>query len=417
MTTRVEDVTFRGLFTNRDFAVLYATGTQSQLGDQLARVALTVLVFTRTGSAFLTATTYALTFLPALIGGITLSGLADTKPRRTLLVGCDAVRAVVYALMAIPRVPLVAVCVLLVLAVLMGSPYNAAEPALVADIFDGPRYLAAIGLRTATLQAAQLVGFAAGGLVVAVTGARAALLIDAATFAASAIILRLLLSSYPAASGGQRTAGQVRRGVRAVAADPRLRVLLGFAWLMALWVIPEGLAAPYADAHGGGATSVGILLAANPAGNLLGTLLLTRWIPSASRERLLGVLAFASGLPLLMCAAGPPISLAVLLWGVCGVFTAYLVVVIAEFVAIVPSTVRGQAIGLASASLLAAQGIGLIVGGAMDTVWGTGTAIAVAGGLGSLLALPLALARHRLREVESAGERSDTVRGAHRMGG
>ena len=39
------------------------------MGDQLARVALSVLVFARTDSAALTGLTYALTFVPAFIGG------------------------------------------------------------------------------------------------------------------------------------------------------------------------------------------------------------------------------------------------------------------------------------------------------------------------------------------------------------
>src|SRR5690242_17624323 len=139
VTAATEQVTFSGLFRNRDFAVLYFAGTQSQLGDQLARVALSILVFARTGSGLLTATTYALTYLPAVAGGVLLAGLADTKPRRGLLVACDLIRAALFALMAISSMPLAVVCVLLVIAVLVGAPYNAAETALVADIYSGAR--------------------------------------------------------------------------------------------------------------------------------------------------------------------------------------------------------------------------------------------------------------------------------------
>ena len=396
MTHRVKEVTFHGLFGKRDFAVLYLAGTQSQLGDQLARVALSILVFSRTGSGLLTATTYALTYLPAVAGGVLLSGLADTRPRRGLLVACDLIRAALFALMAISSMPLAVVCVLLVIAVLVGAPYNAAEPALVADIYSGSQYQAAIGLRTATLQAAQLIGFAGGGVVVALTGAHVALAIDAATFAASALVLRLLLSAFPAAASGHNTVEQMRTGVRTVAADPQLRVLLGFAWLNAFWIVPEGLAAPYAAAHGGGATAVGVLLAASPTGSLIGTLVMSRWLPDGSRSRLIGVFAFLCGLPLLACGLGPPVWLAAVLWGTCGLFVAYLIIVIADFVAIVAAPVRGQAIGLASSSLLAAQGVGLILGGVLAAAGGSELAIAVAGAVGSLLAAPLAVSRHRL---------------------
>jgi MFS family permease len=392
--TRADKVTYRSLFAHREFAVLWIAGAQSQLGDQLARVALSVLVFTRTGSGFATAATYALTYLPAFVGGIALAGLADLYPRRRLLVVCDLLRAVLFALMAIPAIPLAVLCVLLVFAVLVGSPYSAAEPAIVADMFNGDRYSSAIGIRTATGQAAQLVGFAVGGLVVAATGARAALMIDAITFAASALVLQAALTYRPAvAAVGRRGVEQIKVGLRTVSRDRRLRQLLALAWLAGFWIVPEGLAAPYAAQHGGGPSAVGILLAANPAGNLIGVLVLTRWVPTRRRPPLVGLLAILSGVPLILCGFGPGIAVAAVLWGSCGLFSAYLVLIVTEFVAIVPPNVRGQAIGIAGSGLLAAQGIGLLIGGAVAAVWAVAPAIAMAGAVGSLLAAPLTLAR------------------------
>ncbi|HZZ97518.1 MAG TPA: MFS transporter [Jatrophihabitantaceae bacterium] len=391
-----ERVTFLSLFTSREFATLWLAGAQSQIGDQLARVALSVLVFDRTGSGLATAATYALTLLPAVVGGVVLTGLADRYPRRTLIVVCDGLRAVLFALMAIAALPLPVLCVLLVAAVLCGSPYNAAEPAIVADMYQGDAYTAAIGVRTATVQTAQLIGFAAGGLVVALTGAHTALAIDAATFAVSAVLLQIGLVYRPAvATVARHGLEQIRIGFRTVAGDRRLRLLLALAWLAAFWTIPEGLAAPYASAHGGGPTSVGILLAANPAGNLIGVVVLTRWVPTALRPRLLGLLAIASGLPLILCGLGPGIAVTTVLWGLSGLLSAYLVLIVTEFVAIVPPNVRGQAIGLASSGLLAAQGIGLLIGGGIASLWAVGPTIAVAGVAGSLVAVPLAVARRQ----------------------
>jgi predicted MFS family arabinose efflux permease len=401
VTTTAPAVTFRSLFRDREFAALWLAGAQSTIGDQLGRVALSILVFERTGSGLATAATYALTMLPAVVGGIVLTGLADRFARRTLVVACDVLRAGLFALMAIPGMPLPIVCVLLVAAVLCGSPYNAAEPAIVADMYFGDRYTAAIGVRTATSQAAQLLGFAGGGLIVAATGARHALDIDALTFLVSAILLRWGLTHRPAVTSvARRGITQISQGFRIVAHNRRLRILLGIAWLAAFWVIPEGLAAPYANAHGGGPTSVGILLAANPCGNLIGVLVLTRWVPSASRPRLIGLLAILSGLPLVPCGFDPGVAVAAVLWGLSGLLCAHLVLIVTEFVTIVPPHVRGQAIGLASSGLLAAQGIGLLIGGAVASAWAVGPAIAVAGATGSLLAVPLAVARRAARPPE-----------------
>jgi len=121
---------FRSVFAEREFRWLWVAGVQSLVGDQLARVALSVLVFQRTDSTLLTAAVYALTFLPAFLGGLLLGGLADRYPRRRVLISCDLVRAGLVATMALPSMPLAAVGALLTLATMVGAPFKAAEPAL-----------------------------------------------------------------------------------------------------------------------------------------------------------------------------------------------------------------------------------------------------------------------------------------------
>lgn len=63
-------VGFAGVLRQREFGLLWLADVQSLLGDQLARVALAVLVYERTRSGFAAAAVYALTFLPALIGSL-----------------------------------------------------------------------------------------------------------------------------------------------------------------------------------------------------------------------------------------------------------------------------------------------------------------------------------------------------------
>src|SRR5829696_10543253 len=91
---RAAPATFREVFAVSEFRALWSAELLSVVGDQLARVALSVLVFQRTNSAGLTALTYALTYLPDLVGGPLLSGRADRFPRRTIMVTTDLLRAV-----------------------------------------------------------------------------------------------------------------------------------------------------------------------------------------------------------------------------------------------------------------------------------------------------------------------------------
>jgi hypothetical protein len=391
MSAPAPATSFRGVLRVREFRALWLADVQSLVGDQLARVALSVLIFERTGSGFATATGYALTFLPALFG-TPLGVLADRLPRREFLVGGDLARAVLFACMALPHLPLAAVAALLVAAILIGAPWKAAESALVADVLAEEGYVLGSALRLATGQAAQLAGFAVGGAVVAAIGPSAALAVDAATFALSAVVLRAALAWRAAArsqDGGAHPSWVA--GVAVVLRDRALRRLVGYAWLIGVLVVPEGIAAPYAAQFGGGAQSVGLLLASAPAGTLVGTLLFIRVVPSATRDRLTPVLAIAAGLPLIACLTEPGLSGSMLLWATSGSAMAYQIQVMTTFVRATPAQSRGQAIAFASSGMLAAQGIGLILGGLGTSFVAPTTVVAVAGAVGSLLAAVIAV--------------------------
>ena len=125
-----------------EFRALWFAEAQSVFGDQLAKVALTILVYDRTGSALLAAIVYALTFLSALAGGLGLSQLADRFPRRQLMVTCTLAQAAVVGLMAIPGMPIAVLCVLVFAIGLIQSPAAAAQNAVTREVFtDDELYL------------------------------------------------------------------------------------------------------------------------------------------------------------------------------------------------------------------------------------------------------------------------------------
>ncbi|MGI8666253.1 MAG: MFS transporter [Jatrophihabitans sp.] len=414
-------VTFAAVLRVREFRVLWLADSQSAIGDQIARVALSVLVFERTASAVLTALTYALTFLPALIGGALLSGLADRLPRRRVLIVADLIRAVLFGAMAMPHLPIWVLCVLLVLAVLTESPFTAAESSLIPSILqDGDYYVVGTALRTITNQVAQLAGFAGGGLAIALIGARAGLGLDAATFAVSALVIWLGVEARPASVTEQDTpppgfgASALAAGLRLVFGHPQLRVLLGLSWLAGVYVVPEGVAAPYAAASHHGATAVGLLMAAMPAGTALGTYLFVRLIPTANRSRWMGPLGIAAGVPLICCWMVPDLPLSLVLWACSGLFFCYQVQVVTVYIRMVPDNQRGQAVGIASSGLLAVQGVGLLVGGLVAGVAGVGWAVGGAGTIGLLIALWLTWLWSRVSRSAATAVPLVTSSGQHR---
>ncbi len=401
-------ITFGDVLRVAEFRSLWMADAQSMAGDQLARVALSILVFERTNSAALTALTYALTFLPAIVGGALLSGLADRLPRRSVMIGCDVIRAVLLAAMAMPHLSLWAICVLLVASVLAGRPFSSAEQALLPDILEGDAYVVGSALRMMTNQTAQLAGFAVGGVVISVIGPRAGLAVDAATFALSALIITLTVRHRPAPAHNPEEDGtrpstwrQLSAATRLIATDSRLRTLLALGWLAAFLVVPEGLAAPYAHQLSAGATAIGLLMAAGPAGGALGAYLFVR-IPERRRVVLIGPLAAASGLALTGTILEPGLPASIALWGVSGLFAAYQVQAAASFVRAVPNRHRGQTVGLASSGLLAVQGLGVLLFGVAADQLGAADAIALAGAIALALAIPLGFAWQRARQPAAA---------------
>src|SRR6516165_10584418 len=115
--------TFGQVFAVGEFRALWLAQVLSVAGDQLARVALTLLVFDRTHSALLAAVTFAASVVPTFIGGIALAGLADRLARRKVMIACDVIRVALVAMMALPGVPITVLVVLLFLVTMIGAPF------------------------------------------------------------------------------------------------------------------------------------------------------------------------------------------------------------------------------------------------------------------------------------------------------
>jgi MFS family permease len=394
---------FREVFAVGEFRALWFAELLSVVGDQLARVAISILVLERTGSAGLTALTYALTYLPDMVGGPLLSGLADRFPRRSVMVTADLLRAVLVAGMAVPGMPVAVIAVLLVIARLANSPFAAAQAATLPVVLEGERYVVGQTVRQITNQTAQLAGFAGGGVLVALLGTSQALATDSASFLLSGLLIWFGVRRRPAPErDGAEPATVLRQlaaGARIIWRDPRLRSLVGLAWLAGFVIVPEGLAAPYAKEIGEGTYAVGLLLAAHPAGIAVGAFLIGRVARPDIRQRLIGPLAVLAVLPLVGYALKPNLIGVIALLLVSGACAGYQVAASATFMRIVPDSGRGQAFGLAGSGLFAMQGLGLVAGGVLVSAIGSVSAtVAVVGAAGTLIAIPAALAWQRARQ-------------------
>ena len=379
--------TYREVFAVREFRALFFAQLASVTGDQFARVALVVVVYQRTASASLTALTYALTFLPAAVGPL-LAGLADRHPRRSVMVAADLVRALLVLVMAVPGMPLAALWVLLVAVQLGAAPFNAARSATLPAVLDGDRYVVAVSVSSMTYQVALLAGFVGGGGLVLWIGASGALLVDAVTFVVSAWLIRSGVQPRPRPQRPDRAPGWLR-GVAAggglIVRDRRLRMLMVLLCVPAFAVTAEGLAVPYAADLGLGATAVGLLMAADPAGSVVGGWLINRMAPRR-RRRWIGPLAVLSCAVLVVVAVRPNLAVTLVVLAASGVASAYLYPVNAEFVRAAPDSQRGQVFGFGQAAMRVAQGAAVLVAGVAAELTRPAVVIAASGAAGAVVA-------------------------------
>jgi predicted MFS family arabinose efflux permease len=391
--------TFRQVFGVSEFRALWTAQVLSVIGDQLARVALTLLVFERTGSALLAAITFAVSIVPAFVGGLTLSGLADRLPRRQVMIASDLSRAVLVAIMAIPRMPVFLMICIFGFVTLIGAPFNAARAALYPDILTGDLYVLGTAVTLTTLQFAQVIGFAAGGAIVELFGVQTSLLVDSSTFLVSALLTRALVRARPTANAAPRvrslSLSDLSAGMRLVFGNPALRTPMLLGLLVAFYDIPEGVVAPLSRSLGGGDLAAGLILAAAALGASLGAVGFSRLVSPERRLRWMTRIAPLAPGVLILFAFRPALPAALVILTISGIFDCYQVAANAKFVQATPPSQRSQAFGIVQGGMSLGQGTAMILAGAAADRFAPGLVIAVGGAIGAMAAIVVALTRPR----------------------
>jgi MFS family permease len=398
--------TFRDVFAVREFRALWFSEILSVTGDRLALVALTLLVYERTRSPLLAALAYAAGYLPWVIGGLFLADLADRYPRRSVMVVCDAVRAVLVAAMVVPRVPLLALVALLFATTMFAPPFESARASITPDILDGEHYALGTAVIQTTFLAGQVVGAAGGGLAVAFLGVRVALVIDALTFVLSGLFIGLGTRARPAAAkpGAVESSpwARMRDGFKLVFGDRALRTLVLLGWLVAFYTIPEGIAAPYAAKLGGGSITTGLVLASTVFSTTIATPLFTRFVRPRRRLAWMGPLAVLTCATLVLTALRPGLAASLVIFSLSAAFGIYQIAANTAFVVRVPNERRAQAFGIANMGVIVGQGATFVAAGAAAEVVTPAAVIAVGGGIGAVAGIILTL---RWRHVSPPGGR------------
>lgn len=385
----------------RDFRLLLGSSFASQIGDWASRLAIAVLVFERTGSPGAVGFSAALFVLPWLGLGQYLSASVDRFGARRTMMACDVLRALLFVAIAAGP-PLPVIFGLVFCAATLDPVFEANRAALVFGVVTEDEYPSAIVSAQTFNQVAHVCGAGLGGLLVASIGVSFALLVNAGSFALSAMLVALIRSNPTGESAGTAT-DRLRTAVRFLRDDDvSRRALIGTLALASMGTGVESQVPVYvSDVFDGSTALVGPFAMLVPASMLVSI----RVVP---REGLDDEVLGRSARVAVVCALGS----AVLLWlgsslGVPGGLAAFALVgagyVFVTFSNLVvgrriPEDGRASVFAVLQASVFLATSSGaLLVGGLAELVGvrvACGSAMAVAAAGVALAVFPGMLTRH-----------------------
>jgi len=288
----------------------------SELGDWAGRLAIALYILHRTGSATAAGLALATTVAASLLAPL-LGSLGDRFPPIRVMIICDVVRAALFS--AVLVAPFGLIYPLLFLVGLAAIPFTTARLKLYPYLLpDETQMQQARHFSYSTNQSVQILGFVAGGILVQAMGASWVLLIDAASFILSAILLAGITVAIPADSSIRRL---ISAGYRAVwhHSDMRQACLLMAVGLAGFSVSVELVALFVQEQYGPHSWLLGLLPALFPLGILLGKRILGIWPPTKDvatlllRGRLITIAGSAAALAGLALGSRPWASVAAFL--------------------------------------------------------------------------------------------------------
>lgn len=335
----------------RDFRLLWAGGTISNLGSWLLVLAVPAHVYLVTTSLAATGLTLAAEYLPLVLLGPIAGVITDRRDRRSLLITTNLFRALAVAAMLLALAPgrywifyaaLIAESSGTALAV---PALRARTPAIVGT---GAALNSANALNALSSGAARLIGGPAGGILFTVLGTQKLIIADVLSYliAAAAVTMTARESDRPRGSHPSARAAlrELREGQRTLAREPAARALLPVSVIfLTANASLSAVVVAFGISRLGGSQSVGFLFAALGAGFLAGAPVLRIALDRFSPKRLLALtLAATAGSDMLLfhcssLATAVPAGVAVGLFG-----SMVLVITQTTIQRVIPNTALGR---------------------------------------------------------------------------
>jgi DHA3 family tetracycline resistance protein-like MFS transporter len=270
---------------HRDYALLTAGAVVSLLGDGFFNVALAWQVYELSNLPTALSIVGVAWTVP-LVAFVLLGGVfSDRYDRRWLMVGADILRAAAIGLLGLLSLTGVLelwhVVALIVFVGLGDAFFNPASSAIVPSLLPEAELPQANALNALYRPLMfRLVGPAVGGIVIGLAGAGTAFVVDAGSFALSAVaVAAIARRPMPSVSGHglRQTLSEMAEGFRFVRANAWLwATLLAAMFSLLVFVGPMSVLLPYLVKNqlGLGADSLGLVYALSGVGSIASALLI-----------------------------------------------------------------------------------------------------------------------------------------------
>jgi predicted MFS family arabinose efflux permease len=400
--------TYRSLFAVREFRALWTSSALTTAATTMSGLALATVVHAETGSALLTALAMFGPSVAQVVGATTLMSAADAAPPRRALTVVGVLSASALAAQAVLPLATPGRLALVLGAAYVTSVGGGVRWGLLSEVVPQDGYALARSTMNVAVGVFQVVGFAVGGLLLALLDADRVFVLAAVLAAAAVPVLRAGVAERPPRRTARAGVRETLRANRVLLAGRDTRtLLLALAVPNGLVVGCEALFVPYAG------DAAGWLLAGAAAGMLTGDVLGGRVLGPAGRRRASTPLRVLLAAPYLLFVLQPSVPVAVAVAAVASVGYAASLVQQEWLVVLTPPQLRGQALGVESAVRMTLQGVCAAVAGALadlSTPASAITALAVVSLLVSA-ALTRPLARTGARAASAVGGPRAGLRG------
>ncbi|MFF4900906.1 MFS transporter [Streptomyces sp. NPDC001068] len=385
---------YRSLFRTPEFTPLFLGSAAQNAAATVGGLALGTLVYRTTGSPLLSALSMFGPSLAQVLGATFLLSGADRLPPRTALTVISAAFAAGTAAMALPGLPSGALLTTVLLLGLVASLGGGVRWGLLNEILTKDGYLPGRSLFNMMSGLVQITGYAVGGALLAAVSPRTCLLLAAALYLTSAVVVRAGLTARPPRAAGRPSVAETRRTNALLwASRPRRLTYLGLWLPNGLVVGCESLYVSYAP------EAAGTLFACAALGMLAGDVTVGRLLPPALRTRAATPLLLLLATPYLVFFLHPPLALAVVCACVASAGFGASLVQQERLMSLTPDELSGHALGFHSSGMLTMQGVGAALAGSVAQLASPASAMTLMALASLAVTLTLATAGRRDRDV------------------